>query len=237
MSSLNCFAFFPSSYQSSRRSLPFPPRHRAREPEDGLRRRERPGVGDVIGRGAVSHRRLPAEPRPPADLNGGEPRRRRLATPVTSQQLNITTPVIIIPPVSERVVKFHQRRVSRGSRLSQMEAAILKRVHAGPRRTRSRMSTDLLELQTFSVLFPATVRVCSVVPRRTLCNRGNDEDGESVVLWRVSTLSQPALRNNSSLSWIQKPLGPVFAHQGHRVHSQPGGLAPPAGGEPCAIPR
>lgn len=140
------------------------PRHRAREPEDGLRRRERPGVGDVIGRGAVSHRRLPAEPRPPADLDGGETRR-RLATPVTSQQLNITTPMIIPLPVSENGVKSHQLCVSRGSRLSQMEAAILKMqppaaFHAGPRRTRSRKSTDLPDLQTFSVLFPATVRRC-----------------------------------------------------------------------------
>lgn len=34
--------------------------------------------------------------------------------------------------------------------------------HAGPRRSCSRMSTDLLDLQKFSVLFPATVRLCHV---------------------------------------------------------------------------
>lgn len=47
-------------------------RHRAREPEDGLRRRERPSVGNVFRRGAVSNRRVSEEPCPPADLHGGE---------------------------------------------------------------------------------------------------------------------------------------------------------------------
>lgn len=47
-------------------------RHCAREPEDGLRRRERPSVRNVFRRGAVSNRRVSEEPRPPADLHGGE---------------------------------------------------------------------------------------------------------------------------------------------------------------------
>lgn len=54
--------------------VPLSCRHRAREPEDGLRRRERPSVGNVFRRGAVSNRRVFEEPRPPADLHGGETR-------------------------------------------------------------------------------------------------------------------------------------------------------------------
>lgn len=52
---------------------PLPPRHRPREPEDGLGRGERPGLGDVVRRGAVAHRRLPEEPREPTHLRRGRP--------------------------------------------------------------------------------------------------------------------------------------------------------------------
>lgn len=47
-------------------------RYCAREPEDGLRWGERPGIGNVFRRGAVSNRRLSEEPHSPADLHGGE---------------------------------------------------------------------------------------------------------------------------------------------------------------------